>query len=187
MSNQVFDKYYGTGYQRKLSNNMTFDLNLVQKLDFITEGLSVDIKGSYNTDYSYLRRVTGNRETYTPFYKSQVDGSGLTVNDPGFDKTIVYRVSGQNSMNTYTEVANSRSRGRDWYLEGSIRYNRKFGDHSVGALFLYNQSKKYYPKTYTDVPAAYVGFVGRLTYDYKSKYMAEFNVGHNGSENFAPD
>lgn len=187
MTNQVFDTYYGTGYQRKLSNNMTFDLNLVQKLDFITKGLSVDIKGSYNTDYSYLRRVTCNRETYTPFYKSQVDGSGLTVDDPGFDKTVVYRISGQNAMNSYSEVSGSRSRGRDWYLEGSLRYNRKFGDHSVGGLFLYNQSKKYYPKSYTDVPAAYVGFVGRLTYDYKSKYMAEFNVGHNGSENFAPD
>ena len=46
---------------------------------------------------------------------------------------------------------------------------------------------QYYPKTYSDVPTAYVGFVGRLTYDYKSKYMAEFNIGHNGSENFAPD
>lgn len=187
MSNQVFDRYYGTGYQRRLSNNMTFDLNLVQKLDFITKGLSVDIKGSYNTDYSYLRQVSSSVETYTPYYKSQIDGSGLTVGDLGFDKTIVYQISGQNSMSTYQEVANSRTRGRDWYLEGSIRYNRKFGDHSVGALFLYNQSKKYYPKTYTDVPAAYVGFVGRLTYDYKSKYMAEFNVGHNGSENFAPD
>lgn len=186
MDNQVFDRYYGTGYQRRLSNNMTFDLNLVQKLDFITKGLSVDIKGSYNTDYSYLRQVNSSVETYTPFYKSQIDGSGLAVGDPGFDKTIVYRISGQNAMSTYREVSGSRSRGRDWYLEGSIRYNRKFGDHSVGALFLYNQSKKYYPKAYTDVPAAYVGFVGRLTYDYKSKYMAEFNVGHNGSENFAP-
>lgn len=185
MSNQVFDKYYGSGYQRRLSNNMTFDLNLVQKLDFITKGLSVDIKGSYNTDYSYIRQVNGHVETYTPFYKSEIDGSGLSKDDPAFDKTVVYRVSGQNSMKTYGD--GSRSRGRDWYLEGSIRYNRKFGNHSVGALFLYNQSKKYYPKNYSDVPTAYVGFVGRLTYDYKSKYMAEFNIGHNGSENFAPD
>jgi hypothetical protein len=28
--------------------------------------------------------------------------------------------------------------------------------------------------------------VGRLTYDYLSKYMIEFNMGYNGSENFAP-
>ena len=26
-----------------------------------------------------------------------------------------------------------------------------------------------------------------MTYDYKSKYIAEFNIGYNGSENFAPD
>lgn len=187
ISTQVFDQYYGSGYQRKISNNMTFDLNLTQKLDFITKGLSVDIKGSYNTDYSYIKKVNGSVETYTPFYRSEVDGSGLDVDDPNFDKTVVYRISGQNMMDSYSAKESDRSRGRDWYLEGSLRYNRDFGNHSVGALFLYNQSKKYYPKQYSDVPAAYVGFVGRLTYDYKTKYIAEFNIGHNGSENFAPD
>ena len=25
-----------------------------------------------------------------------------------------------------------------------------------------------------------------MTYDYKNRYMAEFNMGYNGSENFAP-
>lgn len=184
MENQVLDKYYGSGYKRQLSNNMTFDLNLVQKLDFITKGLSVDIKGSYNTDYSYIKQVNGHVETFTPYYKSEVDGTGLSKDDPAFDKTVVYRVNGQNMMKTYGD--GNRTRGRDWYLEGSIRYNREFGNHNVGALFLYNQSKKYYPKTFTEVPSAYVGFVGRVTYDYKTKYLAEFNIGHNGSENFAP-
>lgn len=184
MSNQVFDTYYGSGFQRKLSNNMTFDLSLTQKLDFVTKGLSVEVKGSYNTDYSYIRNTVGHMETYYPYYKSELDGSGLDVTDPNFDRTIVYRIEGQNQAKTYSD--GSKSRGRDWYLEGSIRYNRKFGDHNVGALLLYNQSKKYYPKTYSDVPTAYVGLVGRLTYDYKSKYIGEFNIGHNGSENFAP-
>ncbi len=53
-------------------------------------------------------------------------------------------------------------------------------------MFLYNQSKKYYPAQWVGVPSAYIGFVGRLTYDYKSRYMAEVNFGYNGSENFAP-
>ena len=54
-------------------------------------------------------------------------------------------------------------------------------------MLQYNQSKKYYPKTFTEVPTAYVGLVGRLTYDYKSRYVGEFNFGYNGSENFAPE
>ena len=40
--------------------------------------------------------------------------------------------------------------------------------------------------TFSDVPRGYVGLVGRVTYDYNNRDMAEFNVGYNGSENFAP-
>lgn len=69
-------------------------------------------------------------------------------------------------------------------MEAALNYSRKFGDHNVTGLVLYNQSKRYYPGgTYDDIPSAYVGFVGRATYDYKTRYMAEFNVGYNGSEN----
>lgn len=185
MDNQIMDGYYGVGYDRNVSNDMNFDLHLTQDLAFITEGLSFEVKGSYNTNYSYGKSVAGHVETYSPFYKSQIDGSGLDVNDPAFDKTVVYRISGQNQMKSYSE--GSKGRGRNWYLEGSLRYNRKFGNHNVGALLLYNQSKKYYPSQFSAIPTAYVGLVGRITYDYKSKYMAEFNVGYNGSENFAPD
>lgn len=28
--------------------------------------------------------------------------------------------------------------------------------------------------------------VGRATYDWKNRYLAEFNIGYNGSENYAP-
>jgi TonB-linked SusC/RagA family outer membrane protein len=31
-----------------------------------------------------------------------------------------------------------------------------------------------------------VGLVGRVTYDYATKYLLDFNIGRNGSENFAP-
>lgn len=66
-------------------------------------------------------------------------------------------------------------------MELALNYNRKFGDHNVSALALYNQSKKYYPGgDYTYIPSGYVGLVGRVTYDWKTRYMAEFNVGYNG-------
>ena len=35
------------------------------------------------------------------------------------------------------------------------------------------------------IPSGYQGLVGRVTYGYKNRYLAEFNVGYNGSENFA--
>lgn len=182
-----FDAFYGKGYRRHMSNTMNFDLNLEQKLDFITSGLSINIKGSYNTNYGYSHKTEGHVEKWIPYNKSEVDGLGLKPGDQGFDKTVVYRIADQNLMDTRGEESNMRSKGRNWYLESGIRYNRKFGNHNIGALVLYNQSKKYYPGQYSDIPTAYVGLVGRLTYDYKTKYMAEFNIGYNGSENFAPD
>ena len=35
------------------------------------------------------------------------------------------------------------------------------------------------------VPNAYQGIVGRITYGYANRYLAEFNMGYNGTENFA--
>ena len=47
-------------------------------------------------------------------------------------------------------------------MEAALNYSRKFGDHNVTGLVLYNQSKRYYPGgIYDDIPSAYVGFVGR--------------------------
>ncbi len=70
-------------------------------------------------------------------------------------------------------------------MEGGIEYNREFGNHAVTGLILYNQSKEHNPGFQYNVPRAYMGLVGRITYNYKYRYMAEFNLGYNGSENFA--
>lgn len=179
-----FTGTYGKGHSRKLDNTMNLDLHLVQKLDFITKGLSVEVKGAYNTNYSVTTTRKGNIEVYTPYFESELDGSGLNIGDPDFNENIVYRIGGTNSKPGWEQKTD---RGRNWYFEASARYNRKFGDHNVGALLLYNQSKKYYPKQFVHLPTAYVGLAGRVTYDYKSRYVGEFNIGYNGSENFAPD
>lgn len=80
----------------------------------------------------------------------------------------------------------STGQSRDWYLEAALNYSRKFGHHNVSALAMYNQSMKYYySDKFPGIPRSYVGLVGRATYDYKTRYMVDFSVGYNGSENFA--
>ena len=92
----------------------------------------------------FKQKRYGSVETYTPYYQSALESPGLDINDPSYNKTIVYRVSGQNKRLSYSEDNNTR--GRDWYFEASLRYNRKFGGHNVGGLLLYNQSKNTTPK-----------------------------------------
>jgi TonB-linked SusC/RagA family outer membrane protein len=174
---------YGKGITRGVSNTANFDLSVNQNLDAITKGLSAEVKAAYNSSYSFNKTRGGNAETYYPFYKSSIYNPGMPVSDPAFDKTIIYRITGKQPQLNYSE---SSSKNRNWYLEASLRYNRSFGDHNIGSLVLYNQNKRYYPSQFPELPTAYVGLVGRQTYNYKSKYLAEFNVGYNGSENFAP-
>ena len=167
------NSYYGKGFRSTTTNVLNVDLVLDQKLDFITKGLSFKLKGSYNTSYWTQKIASSSMAVYTP-----------VLHDDG---SIGYRKSGSDSQLSYSRNSNGEGKSRDWYMEAALNYSRKFGDHNVTGLVLYNQSKRYYPGgTYDDIPSAYVGFVGRATYDYKTRYMAEFNVGYNGSENFAP-
>ncbi|MCD7937928.1 MAG: TonB-dependent receptor [Tannerellaceae bacterium] len=163
------DSFYGQGYNNKTTNVLNLDFVLDQKLDMLTKGLSVKLKGSYNSSYGHIKRGSSSTPYYTPV---------LTSNGE-----VELKKSGDDSQVNYST---SYEKGRDWYAEASLNYNRKFEEHSVGALVLYNQSKTYYPRQYTDIPSGYVGLVGRVTYDWKTRYMAEFNIGYNGSENFAP-
>lgn len=166
------ESYYGKGFRNQTTNVLNLDLVLDQKLDFITKGLSIKLKGSYNSSYSTTKIASSSVATYTP-----------VVDDKG---AITYKKSGSDSQTSYRE--GEYGKGRDWYMELALNYNRKFGNHSVTGLFLYNQSKRYYPGgTYDYIPTGYVGLVGRVTYDWKTRYLAEFNVGYNGSENFNPE
>ena len=175
--------YYGNGFMQTNVNKLQMDLVLDQKLDFITKGLSAKIKGSYNSAFTVNKQGNCGVATYNPLV--QYDEAGKVILNPDGTPYIVYR---QNGNDTDPSYSYGQGKSRDWYLEGSINYSRTFGKHTVNGLLLYNQSKQYYYSrdSYPDVPRSYVGLVGRVTYDYANKYLAEFNVGYNGSENFAP-
>ncbi len=175
--------YYGNGFMQTNVNKLQMDLVLDQKLDFITKGLSAKIKGSYNSAFTVNKQGNCGVATYNPLV--QYDEAGKVIYNADGTPYIVYR---QNGNDTDPSYSYKQGKSRDWYLEGSVNYSRTFGKHTVNGLLLYNQSKQYYysGSSYPDVPRSYVGLVGRVTYDYANKYLAEFNVGYNGSENFAP-
>ena len=162
---------YNYGYQDIMRNDLNMDLSLTQKLDVITKGLSFTVKGSYNSAYSHLK----NRDRRDVVYSAYLDDEGETY----------FRQWGTKVNMSYSE---GYSRERNWYLEGSLNYARSFGKHNVSALALYNQWRDPYPVkfSYVNIPRGYVGFVGRATYDFDNRYLFDFNVGYNGSENFAP-
>lgn len=163
--------YYGKGYNTSLGNVVNFDFALEQKLDFLTKGLKAHVKGAYNSGATVSKRREGRANAYQAFR--------------GEDGEVLLRKTQDATTLGYTEGS---GQSRDWYLEAAFNYQRKFGDHNISALGMYNQSMKYYysGNIFPGIPRAYVGLVGRATYDYKTRYLLDVSIGYNGSENFAP-
>ena len=172
----ALSNYYDLGYVNESTNVLNFDIQYKLDLGFITPGLDFKAKASYNSEYTARK----NRENGF--------GTGVTYVATIVDGEEVLRKEGVTWPTPYSEA---KWGSRNWYAEASFNYARKFGKHNIGALLLYNQSKTYYPwdsdgSMYQSIPKGYVGLVGRVTYDYDTKYLLDFNIGYNGSENFAP-
>ncbi|RXG13335.1 TonB-linked SusC/RagA family outer membrane protein [Leeuwenhoekiella aestuarii] len=159
-----------TGYERQSASKLESLFSVEQDLDFVIQGLSTTFKFSFDRYNANSVRRAKQLEYYNPATGRNEDGS-LDL--------IVYRF-GQDFLGYET--------GSEWgnkavYLEGRVEYSNNFkGDHQVDGLFLYNQ------RNYDDgsrLPYRNQGFAGRAAYSYKRRYIAEFNFGYNGSENFA--
>ena len=181
-----FAYWYGRGIKDTSINEMTLDFSIEQGLDVILKGLSASIKYSYNSRYTHIKERTYNVPIYTPW---EIGNTNNWQNvDPNADPTeVVLVTNADDTLWGYNESWGGRT--RRFYWEGAIRYNQRFGKHTVTGLFLGNMKKTFYLDNdrynYIHIPLGSLGFVGRATYNYSQKYLLELNAGYNGSENFA--
>lgn len=157
------------GYQQIFKSNINASVTLGHKLDFITAGLSARGTVAYDSWYQHSVTRSKNNITY------------LAVKDPNDNANVLFVPQGEETTLGFSE---SYGKNRKVYTELALDYTRAFGPHNIGGLLLYNQSKAYAPGLTYKVPNAYQGLVGRATYHYKSRYLLEFSMGYNGSENF---
>lgn len=160
-------------YNINTNSTLNSSIRLTHKLDFITEGLSVNARGAYDSyfqDRSYGK--------YTPLlYGVRPNPNGDLLNP--ILVQITNDVAPSRSTDYYTE------KWRKVYGEFSINYNHTFAKkHVVTGLILANAEKRYDPTYVPDLPHAYEGAAGRVTYGYDNRYLAEYDMGYNGSENF---
>lgn len=163
------------GYDDRFVNQFNLTGELKQQLDFLTKGLSVRARMGYDSDY---RTTISKNVTRVKYELLSADVNGV--------KTAVFRPMNEQSIGGESS-ATFDSRSKRIYMEGALQYDRSFAKHNVGGLILFNRNKQWWTGyDYNEVPAGYQGVVGRLTYNYDYRYLLEFSVGRNGSENF-PD
>ncbi|MEY3576695.1 MAG: hypothetical protein RL394_277, partial [Bacteroidota bacterium] len=162
------------GFDRYNNSVLNLNVGLNQKFDFITKGLAGRIKGAYDSEYGQSR---GFSRSFARYAAEMVDVNGDGVPDP------ILRQSGEDGV--LNDPSESFSRSKRVYFEAAMEYNKTFGKHSLGGLLLYTQRKQFYHSlSYPGIPLGYQDFVTRFTYNYSQKYLVEFNMGRNGSENF---
>ncbi|WP_437922072.1 SusC/RagA family TonB-linked outer membrane protein [Sphingobacterium sp. LRF_L2] len=152
------------------NNNTINETNFIldQKLDFVTKGLSFRGMGSFDYETYYDRRFAAGFATYELIDRTQ---PGLAESYTRYNEDQELSYSG-----------NTQNVTMKFYLEGALNYARDFGQHKVTGLLLYNQNDYRYQ---ADLQKRYQGIVGRATYSYADRYLAEVNAGYNGSENFS--
>ncbi|MEG1587592.1 MAG: SusC/RagA family TonB-linked outer membrane protein, partial [Bacteroidales bacterium] len=161
--------------RNELETTVLTSFNAEQKLDFLTKGLSMRALASFQ-GWSKKSTCYG----YDPFFYeiSSYDPVSLeytlrSVGKPGTeDLRVVEDWRGVNSTINY---------------QFAFDYDRTFDNiHSVSGMLLYHQREYRTPSNnlYETLPYRDQGVAGRATYNFDSRYFAEFNFGYNGSENF---
>lgn len=184
-----FDDFIGNPYttfhqgsfNRRTDSKLFTDLFLTQSLDRILKGLSVKGKVSLST---YYQNTTLTSSHAFPQYQMNYNLIGTDQN-PWFrigQSDFTYEVPPVN-VNVGGMVLNDIYPATDVYYEASLNYGNTFGKHTVSALALANRQRK---NAQIKFPFYNQAFVGRATYDFAGKYLAEFNIGYTGSERFAP-
>ncbi len=183
---ESFPQYLKTGdYRTAEENRFDFNLDFVQNMGGIwsaLDGLNFRTKMGYRSGFDRSKVTQGGiYALYTAIYNKDAVSP-----DPNIDPDqIVFKKSGENSPKSWRTWY---SPNRYMYLEFGFDYEKTFGKHYLSGLVLYNQNKDYFPPSnwvYREIPTGNVGLVGRVNYNYSQKYLAEVNLGYNGSENFA--
>ena len=170
------------GYSNASSNVAQSTVSLTQDFsELITEGLNARVAFSFDATNSN----TLNRSIMPKTYRAIGRGEPTEENPLG---PLQYEVI--DDYAGYITLGTSHSGQRYINFEGSLNYERQFNyAHRVSAMVLYSMRSlsHTHPSSYIAAfPYKSMGVASRATYSYKDRYFVEFNVGYNGSENFAP-
>jgi TonB-linked SusC/RagA family outer membrane protein len=165
--NNIVGRLAKGGHHRQTNtiNETNFILNY--DLGWITQGLSA--RGMVSFDYQSMDRTNFMMDIATYELADRNNYNAIEA---------YTRFNADGEMNTTKRTNTDLKLG----MEAQINYARRFSDvHDVTAMVNYNQENV---RNQADLARRRQGVVGRVTYGYDDRYLAELNVGYNGSENF---
>ena len=172
-----------SGYELKTITRVFTDFALEQNLDFITKGLIARGTISWDNEFNEGDRgisAAGGGHVNNTAYIVPEEGQLVWENEiypkTGFDYYEKRDWSTQSGSVNYTSRATEMSLQLFWA--------RQMGDHNVSLM---GNWKRRINAGNAELENRREDWVFRTTYDFKSRYFAEFNGAYNGSQRFSPD
>ncbi len=160
----------GRPYLTTLNTNLNVNIKITHTLDYLTKGLSLIGTVSYND--TYIKGI----------YRTQPVPQYTVTRNPANPAEFLF-YGGAVGAASVTDNYNDNKR-RQEYFELATNYTREFGKHAITGLILLNAQKIFDPSLRFNVPSGLLGIASRVTYSYDQRYLAEVDMGYNGSENF---
>ena len=166
-----------TGYRTIWESKVESSVALDQDLSFITKGLKFSGVFAFDTYNKNTIRRSKAQELWSAEYSRDANGN-----------LVLKRVQNAAAMSQKKIVEGDKR----YYLQASLDYSRLFAQkHRVGVFaMVYQQETTDVNFDESDlmgsIPHRNLAYSGRFTYAFQDKYMAEFNWGYTGSENFQP-
>ena len=185
-NNPAYETDPANGYSKSWSRYFSGISNITWDLPWV-EGMQVGIMTNYNLNFFHNKQW----RTLQPVYSN----------------------AGVKNEQEAPRLSESRSNSRNYTLQSFVKYKRSFGDHNFDASFFYEETEGYYSdlsasrRNYVSDAIDFLfagpqdglsnsgsgneyarrGYIGRLGYDYKDKYLLSASFRYDGSERFRED
>lgn len=161
------------GYSRNRQTDFNTVLGFKEKLDDITKGLA--LTGQLAFASSEQNTLNLRRGGYPPTYHFNPGNNTYTLNTGPNGGGYAY--------SSYYTTGNTDYVSQRVNLQFFLNYERTFESHHVKSFFMWNQQTNRSDNS-ASVPSKFRGYSLQLAYDYKQKYLIDFNGAYNGSDRF---
>lgn len=201
----VIDQIVGNRYIKTRKRQLSSIASLNIDLGKFIPGLSTKFVGSYLAE-DYMRKHFLTFQNNYVFNQADPDGNRFIPGAPDPNKTNTFTFSQNQEFLSYN-INTSWEYQADWF----INYQNTFGDHSVNSMVVFEQAEnglygayakaedpvtnydqdfvystdaeRRYGSGYEEIGARQ-SIIGRVNYDFKEKYIAEFSFRYDGNTLF---
>ena len=172
-----------SGEQSTTTTRINTDFTLEQDLSFITKGLKASALVSWDNVFVEASRGIDDRNHAAQYkYIDPVTGVVTYKEKPGGKNNFDFVET--KAWKTDAGALNNNLTQRNLFYQAQLYWGRKFGQHDVTAMGVFNRSERATGSQFTNYRE---DWAFRTTYNYADRYMLEYNGAYNGSEKFSKD